>query len=332
MVTYTQRNQTGVYFIMKCGMIIHPEELSKKQIDKMVSAGVNVLGIHPRGGRHAHEHLEKMLSFMDDKGYRELVDYARQQGLEVEYEIHAASYLMPRELFDTHPEYFRMTLDGERTSEWNFCVSNADALEIFAKRAAKLALSLYGSSHDFYFWMDDGRDTSCHCEKCRGLSPSDQQMIAVNAMLREIKKHYSDAKMPYLAYFEGIVPPTVAPDKDVFLEYAPFEKYTATGDNASELILRELNMLAPLMEMFGRDTAKVLEYWYDNSLFSEWKKPPRRFTLDKAAMEKDIKEYRDLGFSRFATFACYLGADYEELYGDVDFTEFGACFRDSTAL
>jgi len=315
---------------MKCGMIIHPEELSRKQIDKLTEAGIDVLGIHPRGGHRAHEHLASMLSLIKNDGYRELIDYARERGLGVEYEIHAASYLMPREFFASHPEYFRMNADGERVPEWNFCVSNSDALELFAKRAAELALSLYGSSHDFYFWMDDGRDTHCHCEKCRGFSPSDQQMIAINAMLREIKKHFPDARMPYLAYFEGIVPPTsVVPDKDVFLEYAPFEKYTAKGDNAEELILRELNMLAPLMELLGQKDAKLLEYWYDNSLFSEWKKPPRRFTLDVAAMERDIKEYRARGFSNITTFACYLGADYEELYGEADFSAFGKAFRES---
>lgn len=316
---------------MKSGMIIHPEEISKKQIDKLVCAGVDVLGIHPRGGHFAHEHLAEMLSLMNDPAYRELIDYAREKGLEVEYEIHAASYLMPRELFDSHPEYFRMNADGERTKEWNFCVSNTEALDIFAKRAASLALSLYGSSHNFYFWMDDGRDTHCHCEKCKELSPSDQQMIAINAMLREIKKHFPDARMPYLAYFEGIVPPTsVVPDKDVFLEYAPFEKYTAKGDNAEELILRELNMLDPLMKLFGKEDAKLLEYWYDNSLFSGWKKPPRKFTLDRAAMLSDMKEYIARGFSNITTFACYLGEDYDTLYGNIDFDDFINCLRISS--
>ncbi len=35
--------------------------------------------------------------------------------------------------------------------------------------------------------------------------------------------------------------------------------------------------------------------------------------------------YRALGFSEIATFACYLGADYEALYGQVDITPFAAC-------
>ena len=174
---------------MKGGMIIHPEELTKKQIDKLADAGIGTLGIHPRGGRQADKWLSLMLERINTPEFKALIDYAKEKGLSVEYEIHAASYLMPRSLFDTNPEYFRVNESGKRTPDWNFCVSNPEALELFAKRAASLSLSLYGSSNNFYFWMDDGRDTCCHCEKCRELSPTDQQMIAVNAMLKEIKKH-----------------------------------------------------------------------------------------------------------------------------------------------
>ena len=314
-------------------MIIHPEELTKKQIDKLADAGIGTLGIHPRGGRQADKWLSLMLERINTPEFKALIDYAKEKGLSVEYEIHAASYLMPRSLFDTNPEYFRVNESGKRTPEWNFCVSNPEALELFAKRAASLSLSLYGSSNNFYFWMDDGRDTCCHCEKCRELSPSDQQMIAVNAMLKEIKKHIPDAKMAYLAYFEGIVPPkTVAPDKDVFLEYAPFEKYTAKGENADALIARELSMLAPLTELFGKNGAKVLEYWYDNSLFSNWTKPPKKFTLDSAAMERDVEDYRARGFNSISTFACFLGEDYEALYGDVDYNPFGNALNNTLTV
>jgi len=305
------------------GMIIHPEELSKEWIDKLADAGITVLGIHPRGGIWAAESLKQLVNDLKTPKYRELIDYACGRGLEVEYEIHSVGYLLPREYFGEHPEYFRMNAKGERTDSMNFCVSNRDAFDIVVKNAAKLARSLYGSSHNFYFWMDDGVDVHCHCPKCSKLSPSDQQMLVLNGMLREIKKHISDAKMAYLAYVDSIVPPAqVGAEEGIFLEYAPFEKYTAKGDDAQMRIEREKEMLAPLIKMFENEPKKVLEYWYDNSMYSDWKKPPARFELNESQMVADIREYRECGFDGITTFACFLGSDYNELYGDVDITPF----------
>ena len=304
-------------------MIVHPEEISRTWIDRLSEAGVDSLGIHPRGGSSAIQSLKELVARSETAEYRELIDYAHSRGLEVEYEIHAAGYLMPRELFSENPEYFRVNENGERTADWNFCVSNADALDLFAERAAELALALYGSSHKFYFWMDDGHGLHCHCPKCKKLSASDQQLIALNRMLKEIKKHFSDASMAYLAYIDTVVPPaSVKAEDGIFLEYAPFKKYTAKGKNAEEEIAREKEMIVPLMKFFEKGPKKVLEYWYDNSIFSHWKKPPVKFVLNEEAMRTDIDEYRRMGFDHLSTFACFLGEDYEELHGGVDITPF----------
>ena len=309
-------------------MIIHPGELSKKWIDRLAEAKVNTLGIHPEGGAGAPKSLERLLELLKTPEYRALIDYARSRGLRIEYEIHAAGYLMDKSLFAEHPEYFRMNSAGERTPDWNFCVSNPDALALFARRAAELAQALYGSGKDFYFWMDDGRGIHCNCPKCRALSPSDQQYIALRAAIGEIRRHIPDARMAFLAYIDTIEPPTaVEKEGAIFLEYAPFEKYTAKGEDREERISREKAMIAPLLDAFGRENAKVLEYWYDNSLFSRWKKPPARFVLDEEAMQRDVREYREMGFSRASTFACFLGDDYEELYGEADIIPFAKAFE-----
>lgn len=309
---------------IKSSMIIHPDELSVEWIDRLVSAGVSTIGIHPPGGKDAADTLRALLQAIETKKFRDMIDYAQRCGLEVEYEIHSAGYLMPRDLFSEHPEYFRMNSEGQRVNDWNFCVSNPDALDLFAKRAAELALSLYGSGRSFYFWMDDGHDIHCRCPKCLDLSPSDQQMIAINRMISEIRKYIPDARMAYLAYIDSIRPPVkVNPTDGVFLEYAPFAKYTARGDDAETRISQEKEMIAPLMRCFGAEPKKVLEYWYDNSLFSRWKKPPARFVLNEKDMRHDIAEYRGMGFDYISTFACFLGKDYEELYGEADVTPFG---------
>lgn len=313
---------------MKSTLLIHPEELSHKWTDRMANAGITALGIHPWGGRQAVSSLAELVELCKTPDFRAEIDYAHARGLRVEYELHAAGYLLPRALLDTHPDYFRMNADSVRVGDWNFCVSNKDALALFAERAADLAVSLYGSTHDFYFWMDDHKDSHCHCPACRALSPSDQQMIALNAALNAIRTRIPDARMAYLAYYDSIVPPkAVAPDDGFFLEYAPFEKYTNKTDDAPACIARELAMIGPLMECFGKKDAKVLEYWYDNSLYSQWKKPPVAFTLDRAAMEQDIALYRSMGFETVASFACFLGADYEALHGEVDITPFAECVK-----
>ena len=312
---------------MRNGMIIHPDELSRSWIDRLASAGVNTLGIHPVGGKEATESLRELVALCGTREFRELIDYANERGLEVEYEIHAAGYLMPRELFSEHPEYFRENADGERVGDHNFCVSNPEALEYFAKRAVKLAEELYGSSSSYYFWMDDGREMHCHCRECRKYTPSDQHLIAWNAALREIKKHKPAARMAYLAYMDAIVPPVnVKPEPGVFLEYAPFYKHTSKGrENGAELLAKERAMIEPLMHFFEGAEKKVLEYWYDNSLFSGHVKPPKKFTLNEQMLRSDVIEYREMGFDRATTFACYLGADYDEMFGAVDITPFAEC-------
>lgn len=301
-------------------ILIHPEELNKKWIDRMADGGIKILGIHPHGGGRATESLKELLELLETKEYRELIDYAIERGLEIEYEMHAARNLMPAELFESHPEYFRAMANGERTPNLNFCVSNPEALALVAKNAAELARKLYKSRPVFYFWLDDAYNCHCKCEKCKNLSPSDQQLIACNAMLAEIRKHIPEAKLAYLAYQDTLeVPENVKPDDGIFLEYAPIEKYKNT---APERIEVERNMLMKQAEFFSWKDSKVLEYWLDNSLFSGWKKPPKEFKADDEKIKKEVAEYADLGFEIISTFGCFLGEDYDELYGEADISAF----------
>ena len=306
---------------MKKGILVHPDEFTEKMINRASALGIDVIGIHPVGGKEAADSLAALVDLCRTKDFRDLVDYAiDEKGLTVEYEFHAASYLLERSLFDTHPEYFRMTENGERKPDANFCVSNEAALEMVANRAVELAVALYRGGHDFYFWLDDVAGRKCHCEKCRSLSHSDQQMIYLNTIINALKKRFSDARVPYLAYFDTVeLPESVKPADGIFLEYAPFEKYVKKHP---EMIDHEAEMLVPLMEFFGKESTKVLEYWLDNSLFSGWKKPPKPFAPDCDAIEKDLRHYKNCGVKSVATFACFLGEDYEALFGEPDIAPF----------
>lgn len=303
---------------MKTQLIIHPEELSEKWIDRAVALGVDVLGLHPVGGRHAHEHLATLLQRLETAEFRALLDTAAEKGLQIEYELHAGSFLAPRALFAAHPEYFREE-NGERVERGNFCCSSPEMLEIVAKNAAKLAKKLYRSTHNYYFWLDDRKDSECTCPKCRGLSPSDQQLLVMNRILAELRKTDPEAKLAYLAYYKCITPPEkVKPEKGIFVEYAPFEK-DMKARVGEEPVGREVEAL---LRVFPKEDAKILEYWYDNSLFSEWKKPPKPFVPDNDLIRDDIAFYRKKGVAYISSFACYLGQDYEELYGEADFSAF----------
>ena len=315
---------------MNNSILIHPDELTRTWIDRLSSLGVATLGIHPRGGRWAEASLQDLLLRLKTPDYRALLDYASDRGLEIAYEFHAAATLLPRSLFESHPEYFRMDRSGNRVQNWNFCVSNEEALTIVADKAAGIARQLYRSGDRFYFWLDDGHDLSCHCPKCEGLSASDQELLVLNAILRRIREDRPEAKLSYLAYFDTLaVPSAVRPEPGIFLEYAPMEKYVAKGEDREAKIKREFSMIDPLLRFFGRADSRVLEYWYDNSMYSNWTKPPKRFQADDRAVMRDVAFYREKGFSSVASFGCFLGPDYEALYGAPDLSAFAAACRDA---
>ena len=302
---------------MKIGLIAHPEELTKGEIAAFRAAGADVLGLHPVGGNKATSSLENLLIWLKtDKG-RRLLSYARSLGLEIEYEMHAASFLVPRKMFSSHPEYFRKA-NGVRTNDYNFCVSSDEMLRLMAKNAAALGRGLSPDTPDYYFWLDDAENSRCECEKCRTLSASDQPLIVANAIADELRRFDSSARVCYLAYLGTLTPPkSVKPAPGVFLEYAPMKRDRSIPVWQDETVKREL---ATLFDVFEPGEAKILEYWYDNSMFSNWKKPPKKFTPDNERIAKEIDFYRSLGVGNVTSFACYLGADYEALYGAPDFS------------
>ncbi len=294
--------------------VVLTEELSREIIDRLADAGATAIGIHPGGGRRADEILRENLRLFGTDGFRELVEYAGDRGLKVVYEIHAWSYLLPRELFAEHPEYFRMDGEGRRTPEGNFCVGNPEALRIVAENAARLAGELPGSAPEYYFWPDDVAGADCRCPSCRELSPSDKQLRVVNAVARRLRKDNPAAEVAYIAYNDCFAPPVAeAPEEGVFLEYAPMSR--GLDRPAREMSEEFRANLDALLELFGSENARLLEYWYDNSYYSGWKLPPRKFGVDEGSVVRDIDFYGRLGFRSFGTFYCYLGADYRALYG-----------------
>ncbi len=310
---------------LRKSLLIHPDELDSTWIRNAKSVGADVLALHPVGGTTAHESLAELVELLKTNEYRAKLDAVADAGLEIEYEMHALRYLLPSSEFERHPEYFRMNADGQRTTDRNLCATNEAALIYIADSAEKLAKSLYRSTHRYFFWTDDALDAFCHCEKCRNFTPSEQQMLIMNAMLEGIRRFDPDARLAYLAYADSrSLPERVKPTGGIFLEFAPMDRdyHIAINDASSEKNRRQCENLKPLLELFGAENTKVLEYWLDNSMFSGWKKPQKRFTPDEETIAADAEYYGSLGIRDLSTFACYLGEDYRKLYGMPDIEPF----------
>ncbi|MBQ2977722.1 MAG: DUF4838 domain-containing protein [Clostridia bacterium] len=310
---------------MCTSFLIHPEELDSIWLEQCKQTHVNHLGLHPVGGKNADETLEKMLALFSTPEYQQLFNQAAQMGIDITCEMHALRYLLPQEQLEKHPDWQRVNQQGERTSDYNFCCSNQDALNYVAQSAVALLHRLPFAPRRVAFWLDDAQDAFCHCEKCAHLSPSDQQLIILNAMLDALRAVHSNILLPYLAYYEALPAPTqIKPHEGIYLEFAPYKRDITRpiNDPGCPENEQQHRHLANLLKFFGQAHATVLDYWYDNSLFSGYQKPPKELHVDPRVVKTDIAYYRSLGFQHISSFACYLGADYRALYGLPDLSAF----------
>lgn len=307
------------------GIIIHPQECGDYFASRLEETHLNVLGVHPEGGTAAHASMENCIKMLETDEWRHFRRRMDKAGIAVEFEMHALSWILNRSLFDKHKEWFRMNKDGVRVPEFNCCASNPDVIDYIRERSAELARIFHPDTDKYYFWIDDVASASCQCEKCRALSSSDQALTLYNAIADGLSSVNSRAKQSYLAYYATLPVPTNVKKRDnVFLEFAPLARDfdVSLFDESREKNYSQVKTLPALLDFFGRDDAKVLEYWMDNSLFSGWKKPPKELHFNAKTCEADVNRYKELGFTSITSFGCFLGEDYLDLYGDADLSEY----------
>ena len=307
------------------GIIIHPQECGDYFASRLEETHLNVLGVHPEGGTAAHASMENCIKMLETDEWRHFRRRMDKAGIAVEFEMHALSWILNRSLFDKHKEWFRMNEDGVRVPEFNCCASNPDVLDYIRERSAELARIFHPDTDKYYFWIDDVASASCQCEKCRALSPSDQALTLYNAIADGLSSVNSRAKQSYLAYYATLTVPTNVKNRDnVFLEFAPLARDfdVSLFDESRKKNYSQVKTLPALLDFFGRDDAKVLEYWMDNSLFSGWKKPPKELHFNAKTCEADVNRYKELGFTSITSFGCFLGEDYRDLYGDADLSKY----------
>ena len=259
-----------------------------------------------------------VMPFIKSGRGRRFLDGCARYGLEVEHELHAIDWLLPREMFASDPSFFRMDDKCERTPVGNCCPSNPFAIEIIAERAVEAAHVCQSTTGRYFFWMTDcGK--KCNCPKCRELTDADQAVIVENAIVRALRAEIDpNATLAHLAYVYTTDPPKVVkPDPALFLEFAPIERWYAKGVHQREPLSEGghwLEKLDRLLEVFPSDTAQALEYWLDASLFSTWKKPLVKIPWDSAKTREEIA-YRKRGIRHFTTFAVNMDDDYVADFG-----------------
>lgn len=303
-------------FFQTRGAILAWEDITSLDWPMLASqAGLTTLSVHTSDTNMQSAAFKKFLK--DCQGFN----------IAVEYEQHAMAELLPRSLFARQPELFRMDEKGNRTADFNCCPSSTEALEIIARNARERALKQQPTTGRYYFWLDDG-GKKCHCPDCKEWEDSDQALVIENRIVRELKKLDPGNSLAHLAYQSTMkAPKTVKPEPGIFLEYAPFFR-SWSRPLADRNAKREgmtithgeyIDHLAANLSVFPKDTAQVLEYWLDVSLFSDWKKPAVKLPWNKDVFLSDIDTYAKMGIRHITTFAVYIDGAYEKAHKDLSF-------------
>jgi hypothetical protein len=317
--------------IERRGIVLSLYDLHKYWPQWLSEAGLNVFALHNWRADNNHElSINEIIEYIQSyKGERYLAEL-KAAGMEIEYELHALSWLLPRKLYDRHPQWFRMNQEGIRIPDGNFCPSNNEALEFIAENAVKLAQILKPTTNRYYMWPDDGRFW-CNCDKCRELSASDQNLITMNHILKALRRTNPGAMLACLAYMNTLnSPPTkVRPLEGIFLEFTGPGVLINSRECERILSVREygnfLDTLKLQLDSFGPENAQVLEYWLDASAFSKWSKPARKLPFDRKTIFDDIGCYHSMGFKSVTTFGVFLDSEYYARYGKPPVDEYGKC-------
>jgi len=294
-------------FFQKRGVVLSVEDLETVDWPKLAHEnGINTIGTHITP--------EQVVKFIhSEKGEKFLSD-CKKYGIHVEHQLHAMGDLLPRELFTEDSAMFRMNEHGRRVNDYNLCVHSQKALDKVAEKALYYTKLLPSTNHLYYYWIDDGRPM-CRCPECLEYSDSEQALIIENRIIKELRKFNPEAKLAHLAYHNTMsAPRRVKPEEGIFLQYAPIHR--KWDKPLEEKYLQEIR---ENLTVFPVETAEVLEYWLDVSIFSKWKKPAVKLPWNREVFELDINTYASFGIRSITSFAVYIDDKYIETYKDISF-------------
>ncbi len=302
------------------GVVLLPEDLTLQDWpERAQRAGLTTIALHDGSS------ARKVAKFVCSSEGVQFLKRCRKLGLNVEYELHAMSDLLPRNLFQKNPDLFRMNESGVRTPDANLCVHSQEALEIACAHAVELSGLMRPTTGRYFFWGDDSQPW-CRCTQCRALNDSDQALTVTNALLHVIRRQHPKATIAHLAYANTLAAPErVKPERGVFLEFAPINRrYDVPLDSPTDRDnRRHLNALEANLRLFDRDSAQVLEYWLDVSRFSKWKRPAQKLPFDLRVFTADLQAYGSRGIRHVTSFAAYIDAAYVAKYGEPPLKSYG---------
>ena len=141
--------------------------------------------------------------------------------------VHSFDMLVPRELYQEHPEYFPL-IDGQRKDGYvQRCLSNPDVLKIAIDRVRQWlkehpeATIISVSQNDTFNY--------CQCEKCQALddaegSPAASLIRFVNAIAEDVERDHPNVRIDTLAYQYSRKPPrTLRPRHNVIVRLCSIE-------------------------------------------------------------------------------------------------------------
>lgn len=308
------------------GVVVYPNDVTSVGLDewerRIRQSRINLIGLHAATVNDPIDTLEAFIRSATGQDFLHLCD---RFGVDVEYELHALQYVLPRDLFDTHPEYFRQDEEGQRQMQYNMCFTSEEAVEAMRPQIERLMEWMKPTTHRYFFWTDDKQGKFCFCDECSAYSPSEQALIYENRLLKLLREYDPEATLAHLAYHQTVEPPVkVRADEGIFLEFAPINRdYSEPLPSVSAEAL-EANLL-----VFPAYTQHILEYWLDESMYSHWKRDqlvPLPFKEEECA--RDIINYRGMGATDITCFATWLYGDYIRSFGSTEsiFTAYGNAF------
>ena len=303
------------------GIILCYQDIDDKWLDILEKMNIKNIGIHTLyqcGG------VSGLLEWLEEEKTKKLLKDAEIRGFNYTFPIHAVDYLLPRRLFNEHPDYFRVNKDNTRTNDWNFCVSNKEALKYVEESSYELAKKLNQKSNHYEIWADDSLNSYCHCDKCKKYSPADQNLIISSTILKGLKRFNKEAKNSYLAYQDSLDVPNLKVDKDLFLEFAPIDRnhLVSISSNDDRNNKNNKNILDKLCKVFNKEVY-ILEYYLDVSYFCKWNRANAKgLELDEHVLEEDFKFYDKYNVSKLYTFAGFIDNEWINKYGTLDLMKY----------
>ncbi|PPK99405.1 DUF4838 domain-containing protein [Parapedobacter indicus] len=307
------------------GLVLDVNDLSTVDWPRRAKeAGLTTLATHITPSQVAE--------FIQSERGQQFLEECKTYGIEVEHELHSMGDLLPRSLFEEDSTMFRMNAEGKRVADYNLCVHSEKAVKTVCDNAVKYAKILAPTTGRYFYWIDDAVPM-CRCPECDPYSDSEQALLLENAIVKALREEVDpEAMLAHLAYVNTLEPPVkVKPADGIFLEFAPIYRRWdkplldtgATGWNATQTITHgeHLRLLDENLKVFPVETAQVLEYWLDVSLFSGWKKPAVALPWHNQVFLEDIDVYAKRGIQHITSFGVYIDGQYIKDHPDLTFLD-----------